>query len=170
MARKDASARRRATSDAVGEEPDSLIRALAALVQSAARNTQWLARYAVDHDEPMYERCACEAKIGLERCDCRVELAAGKAWMRRVAERLARDEFVGLPPKRRCKLCVAGDHDLVGTYEVTVHVTGDAREWTTRMISPTHRTRRHQSDRAARAGGFPPGAFEAQRKAAGIDR
>jgi hypothetical protein len=150
-------------------EPASpLIRALADAAISAAQNMRKHLVYALDHDEPLYVACDCREDIGLQRCDCRVVLGMGSLWMRSASARLEQGEGVSPPPRRRCRLCRSGDHDLVDTHEVTMTVEGRAEEWTTRMLSPRRSNKRHIADRVARAGAHPPSALEDQREAAGI--
>ena len=155
------------TDDQTAASP--LIRALVDVAISAARNKRRQLRYAIDHDEPLYEACACREVLGLQQCDCRVVLGMGHRWMRSAAERLERGEGVGVPPKRRCRLCRAGDHDLADTHEVTISVAGQPGESTVRMISPRRRRTKELTDRATRAGAHPPSVLEEQRQAAGLD-
>lgn len=145
---------------------DPVIRALANLLESAMDNVQQRTRHALDHGEPLYSLCACTVDVGDQRCACAVELAASRGWMRRAQQRLAQGEFVGMPPRRRCRLCVRGEHDLVDTYEVQVSVSGSEAYRPMRVPAPPSRKAGRQADRARRAGGARPGTAAAQREAA----
>jgi len=154
-----------------GAEPAArspLVLALAAAALSAARNIQTQTRYALDHGEPLCEPCSCRADVGSMRCTCAVELPMTAAWRRRAAGRHARGEPVGVLPRRRCRLCRSGDHDLVPTYEVEITLAGSDGVRVVRMPEFNRRNRRHEARRAERAVGYPAGTSEAQRRAAGI--
>jgi hypothetical protein len=148
---------------------DPLVRALAAMVDSVIRNHQRQTSYAIAHGEPVYEPCTCRADIGLLRCVCAVELVMTKAWMRRAGEHHGRHEFVGIPTRRLCRLCRLGDHDLVATQEVKVIVAGSDAVGAVRVAAYRRRNRRHELDRAARAGAYPAGTRDEQRRSAGIE-
>jgi hypothetical protein len=153
---------------AVSGEPSPLILALAAMVRSAALNVQTQTRYALDHGEPLCEPCSCRADVGAMRCTCAVELPMTAAWRRRATQRLERREHVGLPPRRRCRLCRSSDHDLVATHEMRVTVVGGSDVMLVRIPDARTANRRRDAERAARAGAYPPGTWAAQRLAAGI--
>lgn len=140
-----------------------LIRALAEVIRSAARNTQRWARFALEHDGPIAEPCACRADVGDERCVCAVELPMSMRWRRRAAKRLATGAFVGRPPERRCRLCVAGDHDFAPTYQIKVSVAGRGPVGEIAVPVPRRKNRRHDEERAKRAGALAPGTIADQR-------
>jgi hypothetical protein len=142
---------------------DPLVHALAAMVDSVIRNHQRQTSYAITHGEPVYEPCSCHADIGPLRCVCAVELAMTNAWMRRAAEYLGRHEYVGIPTRRHCRLCRSGDHDLVATQEVKVIAAGSDAVGAVRVAAYRRRNRRHELDRATRAGAYPAGTRDEQR-------
>lgn len=148
--------------------PSPLIIALAAMVRSAALNVQTQTRYALEHGEPLCEPCSCRSDVGAMRCTCAVELPMTAAWRRRATQRLERREHVGLPPRRRCRLCRSSDHDLVATHEVRVSVVGGSDVMLVRIPDARAANRRCDAERAAGAGAYPPGTRAAQQRAAGI--
>lgn len=143
---------------------DPIVHALAALVDSVIGNHQRQTSYAITHGEPVYEPCSCRADIGPLCCVCAVELAMTNAWMRRAVDHVGRREFVGIPARRNCRLCRSGDHDLVATQEVKVIVAGSDGVGAVRVAAYRRRNRHPELDRAARAGGYPAGTRDEQRK------
>jgi hypothetical protein len=146
---------------------DALIAALARMVEEAIRNDQRWIRWAIETGATPVKRCNCRVVIGEEGCVCSVELALPRAYMIRAKGRLERGEFVGIPPnKRRCLLCLRGEHDLDMTTRVTV-VAHDGRvinEYRTPVAA--HRSKRKDRERAERAEAYLAGTHEAQVAAA----
>ncbi len=147
-------------------EPRPLIRIIAELITFKLAAEQIQVRYAIDHGEPVYEPCSCRVAIGIELCACSVEHAASERWMDGAARRLARGATVGWPAARRCRLCRAGDHDLVATTVIRI-VLPDGTESSRPRVAAWRRTdTRRDARRAARAGAWPPGTHAAQSAAA----
>ncbi len=145
---------------------DALASILARMVEEAIRADQRWIRWAIETGETPVEKCACRVLAGGEGCVCSVEIALPRAYMIRARGRLERGEFVGMPPhKRRCMLCLRGEHDLDITSRVTVMAEGRVvNEF--RVPVPAHRSKRNDRVRAERAGGFVAGTRDAQAVAA----
>jgi hypothetical protein len=146
---------------------DALVPILARMVEEAIRGDQRWIRWAIETGATPVKPCNCRFAIGEEGCACRVELALPRAYMIRAKRRLERREFVGVPPhKRRCLLCLRGEHDLAVTTRVTV-VAHDGRVINEfRTPTPAHRSKRKDRERADRARAYWAGTQEAQVAAA----
>jgi hypothetical protein len=146
---------------------DALVSALARMVEEAIRGDQRWIRWAIETGATPVKRCNCRVVIGEQGCVCSVELELPRAYMIRARHRLDRGEFVGLPPhKRRCLLCLRGEHDLDMTTRVTV-VAHDGRvinEYRTPVAA--HRSKRKDRLRADKAGAHLAGTRESQVAAA----
>lgn len=141
---------------------DPLVRALADMIISASRRTNLYVRRQLEAAEPIVEPCNCQVDIGDERCVCAVEVPVSAAWRRAAARHVAAGESVGIRPRRHCRLCTSGDHDLAATHLVRVSVAGSDRETSVRVASPQGRRKRDAEERASRARAFPSGTWEAQ--------
>jgi hypothetical protein len=88
--------------------------------------------------------------------------------MIRAKAHLTRNEVVGILPRRRCLLCLAGEHDLDGTFLITA--VGPGGEAIGRFRSPrrVHRSKKADRLRAEQAKAIPAGTAEQQRVAAGV--
>jgi hypothetical protein len=146
---------------------DPLVSILARMVQEAAANDQRWIRWAIETRETPVERCACKVVIGEQGCICGVELALPKAYMIRAARRLEQHRFVGMPPhKRRCLLCLRGEHDLDITSDVRIMAPDGTVANRMRIPIRVRRSKRQERERAERAKAFPAGTHEAQMTAA----
>jgi hypothetical protein len=145
---------------------DPLVDILARMVQSAIEADQRLVTWALESGATLVEPCRCRARLGEQACSCKVEPAVTRAYMIRAAARLQRRKFVGMPPRRRCLLCLRGDHDLVDTMAVTLVLPDGTIARTMRLPGLRRRSRKRDFERAERAHAFPTGTWEAQRRAA----
>lgn len=146
---------------------DPLVAALARMVEEAIRNDQRWIRWAIETGATPVRPCSCRVVIGEEGCVCSVELAVPRAYMIRAKRRLERGEFVGIPPhKRRCLLCLRGEHDLDMTMRLTVvaHDGKVVNEFRTPVAA--RRSKRKDRGRAEKAGAFVAGTRDAQVTAA----
>lgn len=140
---------------------------LAQMVEAAIESDQLWIRWAIETDEIPVQKCSCRARVGEEQCDCRVEVALPRAYMIRAARRLEHNQVVGMSPrKRRCLLCLRGEHELEATYKLRV-VLGDQPLSEAHVPGPTRR-RTKQTDRvrAERAGAYVAGTHAMQLAAA----
>ena len=140
---------------------------LAQMVEAAMESDQLWIRWAIETDEIPVQKCSCRARVGEEQCDCRVEVALPRAYMIRAARRLEHNQFVGMSPrKRRCLLCLRGEHDLDATYRLRV-VLGDQVLNEAHVPGPTsRRSKQNDGKRAERAGAYVPGTHAMQLAAA----
>jgi len=141
---------------------DPLVRALADMIISASRRTNLYVRRQLAAGEPIVEPCTCRVDIENERCVCAVEVPVSAAWRRAAARHVAAGASVGLPPRRRCRLCTAGEHDLAATQVIRISVAGSDREASVRVASPPTRRKRKEEERASRARAFPAGTWKEQ--------
>ena len=143
---------------------------LAQMVEAAIEGEQLWIRWAIETDEIPVQKCSCRARVGEEQCVCRVEVALPRAYMIRAARRLEHNQYVGMPPrKRRCLLCLRGDHDLDATYRLRV-VLGDQVLNEARVPGPTRRhTKQSDRVRAEQARAYVAGT-QAMQLAAARDR
>lgn len=148
---------------------DPLVRALAEMVRSAVDNDQRLVVWALETGAVLAEPCSCRIDVGDKQCVCNVEPRTPHAYMIRAAARVAAGRFVGMPPRRRCLLCLRGDHDLADTRIVEI-VAPDGQTGGFRIAAPQRRSKRQDRERAERARAFPAGTWEQLRRAAGIGR
>jgi hypothetical protein len=148
---------------------DPLVRALAEMVRSAVDNEQRLVGWAIKTGTALAQPCHCRVEIGDNQCICNVEPSIPRAYLIRASARLAAGRFVGMPPRRRCLLCLQGDHDLAETTIIKI-VGRDGQAGEIRIAAPRRRTRRQDRDRADRARAFPAGTWDELRRAAGIGR
>lgn len=140
---------------------------LARMVQEAIEGDQRWIRWAIEHGEMPVEKCACRIVIGERGCICNVELALPRAYMIRAKRRLAQRQFVGMPPhKRRCLLCLRGEHDLDITSDVTIRAPDGSILNRLRVPVPVRRSKKQSRERADRARAFPAGTRDAQTAAA----
>ena len=147
---------------------DHLVDILARMVQSAIDGDQRLVSWAIESGTALVEPCCCRAFVREQACACKVEPAVPRAYMIRATARLARGEFVGMPPRRRCLLCLLGNHDLVETMLVRVVAPDGTLVQTTHLPGIRHRSKRSDLERSERAHAFPPGTQQAQSRAAGM--
>jgi hypothetical protein len=140
---------------------------LAQMVEAAMESDQLWIRWAIETDEIPVQKCSCRARVGEEQCDCRVEVALPRAYMIRAARRLEHNQVVGMSPrKRRCLLCLRGEHELEATYKLRV-VLGDQVLNEAPLPGPARRrTRQDDRKRAERAGAYVPGTHAMQLAAA----
>ena len=143
---------------------------LAQMVEAAIEGEQLWIRWAIETDEIPVQKCSCRARVGEEQCVCSVEVALPRAYMIRAARRLEHNQYVGMPPrKRRCLLCLRGEHELEATYKLRV-VLGDQVLNEARVPGPTRRhTKQSDRVRAERAGAYVAGT-RAMQLAAARDR
>jgi len=147
---------------------DPLVMALARMVRSAIENNQRLVKWAVETETVLVEPCRCRLIIGEQGCVCNVEVQVPRAYMIRAKAHLARNETVGIPPRRKCLLCLAGEHDLDRTFLMTT-VGPDGQELgRSRTTMHARRSKKANQMRADRARALPAGTAEQQRLAAGI--
>lgn len=146
---------------------DALASALAQMVIEAMHGDERWIRWAIETGEIPVTKCACQARVGDEACVCRVEVALPRAYMIRAARRLELGQFVGMSPrKRKCLLCLRGEHDLDITTKLRV-VVGDEVINEMRVPVLTRRqTRRSHGVRAQKAGAYIAGTKQAQIDAA----
>lgn len=146
---------------------DTLVLALARMVEEAIRGEQRWIRWAIETGATPVKRCNCQIVIGEEGCVCSVELALPRAYLIRAKRRLECGKFVGIPPhKRRCILCLRGEHDLDMTTRVTVVAHDDRAINEFRTPTPAHRSKRNDRERAEKAGAHLAGTHESQVDAA----
>lgn len=150
-------------------ETDPLVLALAEAVRSAVRRRVQLVTWAVEQDVELAEPCACRHQNQEAGCVCNVELALGARWMRLAKAQLADGRAPGGPPPRRvCRMCRSGDHDLEPTTPIKIN-TSDGTEFGTSWVAVrTKRSPKADRARAIQAGGLPPGAHRQQLVAAGL--
>jgi hypothetical protein len=70
------------------------------------------------------------------------------------------------PHKRRCRLCLKGEHDLDLTSDVRIVAPDDSVINRFRVPVPVRRSKKRERERANRADAFPAGTHEAQIAAA----
>lgn len=145
----------------------TLAEALAAMVAEVMEGDQRWIRWAIETGETPVARCSCEARVGEECCVCRVEIAVPRAYLIRAARRLERNQFVGMPPrKRRCLLCLRGEHDLDATYKLRVVLGNQVINEVRVPASVGRRTRQSDRVRAQKAGAYVAGTQQSQIDAA----
>lgn len=149
-------------------EANPLILALAELIRSVVRRRTQLVIWAVEHDIELVEPCACQHRSQESGCVCNVELALGARWMRSAAVRVAEDRAPGPPPKRFCRLCRSGEHDLEPTMPIRVNASDGTESGTSWVAVRVRRSPKADRARAVRAGGLPPGTHVEQLAAAGL--
>ena len=151
-------------------ESDPLILALAQAVRSAARRRLQLVTWAVENEAELVEPCACRRRDVAEGCVCNVELPIGARWMRAATTRVRAGRPPGGPPPRRsCRLCRDGDHDLEPTMPIRITSSDGAELGTSWVAVRVRRSRKADGVRALRAGGLPPGTHHEQMRAAGLN-
>jgi hypothetical protein len=150
--------------------PEGLASILARMVVEVIEADQKLVIWALAAGETPVERCPCRVKVGDLACVCNVEPAVPRAFMLRAAARLERGRFVGGPPRRRCLLCLQGDHDLVETIPVRLVGPDGTPAGSMRAPGIRRRSKRQDRERAERAHAFPAGTRDLQMQAAGIVR
>jgi hypothetical protein len=148
---------------------DPLVRALAEMVRSAVDNEQRLVAWAVETGATLVRPCHCRVDVGDKQCICDVEPPLPRAYMIRASARLSTGRFVGMPPRRRCLLCLQGDHDLAETTIMKI-VRPDGQTGEVRIAGRHRRTKRQDRSRAEKARAFPAGTWAELRRAAGIGR
>ncbi len=148
---------------------DPLVLGLVSMVRSAISRRVQLSVWAVQHDVVLVEACSCRYRTGEVGCVCNVELTLGDRWMRALATRAATGGSLGGPPPRlRCRLCRAGEHDLEPTIPIRI-VARDGTELRTDWVaSRSRRSLNADRARAMHAGGLAPGTRDAQWAAAGL--
>lgn len=147
---------------------DPVVRALAELVRSAIRNTTQLVRWALDSGTVLVKPCPCRVISGEFGCVCNVEMPVPRAYMIRARASLERHEAPGLPPHRKCLLCLAGDHDLNPVRYISV-AGPDGRElYKAANAYRVRRSKKLDLERSIRAHGLPPGTAASQWAAAGL--
>ncbi len=130
---------------------------LAQMVEAAIQGDQRWIRWAIETDETPVQKCSCRAFVGDESCVCNVEIAVPRAYMIRAARHLERGEWVGTPPnKRRCLLCLRGEHDLAATSRLQVVVQGQVIN-ELRVPVPARRSKQQDRKRAEKAGAYVAG-------------
>jgi hypothetical protein len=150
-------------------ETNPLILALAEVVRSAVRRRVQLVTWAVEHDVELVEPCACRHRNLETGCVCNVELALGARWMRSAAVRVADGRAPGgPPPKRFCRLCRSGEHDLDPTTPIKINASDGTESGTSWVAVRVRRSPKADRARAVRAGGLPPGTHVEQLAAAGL--
>jgi hypothetical protein len=153
-------------------QASSLPHALAYAKEVALANVERRVRWASRTGESLAERCSCRTTVGEQVCDCDVEPALPNAYMIRARRHLERGEPVRFPPRRRCLLCLRGDHDLADAVMATVTMArpNGSRSAPLHVSVPVRRSKRIDVGRAERARAFPAGTGEAQRAASGGDQ
>ena len=150
-------------------ESDPLILALAQAVRSAARRQVQLVRWAVENGVELVEPCACQRRGVEEGCVCNVEVPLGARGMQAATERGRAGRTPGGPPPRRsCRLCREGDHDLEPAMPIRITSSDGAELGTSWVAVRVRRSRKADLIRALRAGGVPPGTHDEQMRAAGL--
>lgn len=146
---------------------DALASALAQMVIEAMHGDERWIRWAIETGETPVAKCACQARVGDEACVCCVEIALPRAYMIRAARRLELGQFVGMSPrKRRCLLCLRGEHDLDITTKLRVVVGDEVINEMRVPVLTRRRTRQSDRVRAQKAGAYVAGTQQAQIDAA----
>ena len=154
------------------DRASSLPHALAYAKEEALANIARRVRWAIRTGNPLVGRCRCRALVGDQVCDCDVEPAAPNAFLIRARQHLERGEPVRFPPRRRCLLCLRGDHDLADAVfaSVTMALPDGSRSAPLQVPVPIRRSKRTDIGRAERARAFPAGTGDAQRAASCGDK
>src|ERR1035437_685583 len=149
------------------DQASSLPHALAYAREEALANVARRVRWAIRTGNPLVERCRCRAVVGDQVCDCDVEPPVPNAYMIRARQHVARGEPVRFPPRRRCLLCLQGEHDLADAVfaSVTMARPDGSRSAPLHVPVPVRRSKRADLGRAKRAKAFPAGTSDAQRVA-----
>jgi hypothetical protein len=146
---------------------DALASIIARMVLEVIEADRRLLTWAIESGVTPAERCSCRARVANCACVCMVEPALPRAFMIRAAARLQAGKDPGYPPRRRCLLCLRGDHDLVETIPAKI-VALDGRVGSMMVPGWRSRSKRYELDRATRAHAYPPGTRDSQRDAAGL--
>lgn len=150
-------------------ESDPLILALAQAVRSAARRQVQLVTWAVENEVDLVEPCGCRRRDVAEGCVCNVEVPIDARWMQAATKRVRAGRPPGGPPPRRsCRLCRDGDHDLEPTMPIRIASSDGSELGTSWVAVRVRRSRKTDDIRALRAGGLPPGTHDKQMRAAGL--
>jgi hypothetical protein len=150
-------------------ETNPLILALVELARSTVRRRVQLVTWAVEHDVKLAEPCVCRHRSLEMGCVCNVELAVGARWMRSAAAQVAEGRAPGgRLPRRFCRLCRSGEHDLEPTMTIKINASDGTELGTSWVAVRVRRSKAADRARALRAGGLPLGTHLEQLAAAGL--
>src|ERR1035437_753150 len=149
------------------DRASSLPHALAYAMEEALANVARRVRWAIRTGIPLVERGRCRAIVGDQVGTCDVEPAVPNAYIIRAGGPGGRAEPVRFPPRRKCLLCLQGEHDLADAVfaSVTMARPDGSRSAPLRVPVPIRRSKRTNIGRAERARAFPAGTGDAQRAA-----
>ncbi len=147
---------------------DALVQTLAEIVTDVIRRQDRLIDWALENGVEPIIVCSCRYRRIDAGCVCNVELRVGRRWMGVVAKQVAARKSRGMLPRRVCRLCRHGEHDLEPTKPIKIVGRDGAEIGTSHVASRARRFRKDDLDRAARAGGVRPGSRDEQLQLAGL--
>lgn len=150
-------------------ETNPLILALAEVVRSAVIRQRQLVTWAVEHGVELVEPCDCRTHLDGSGCVCNVEVRVGARWMGKAKASVASGSPpTGPIPRRVCRLCRSGEHDLEPLMGIPVRAPDGSHLGTSWVAVRVRRSKKDDRRRAVLARAGPFGTHAEQLRLAGL--